>query len=456
MFASRSKIGICGVALLVHACFLLAGCVNGRNIYTPLVPDVGPKIATRHKYRVTKVMLLKDGKYGGGDLTSVDWSNYGWKYNGKYRVERDITSSVIKSQPAVFSSSGLPIEIILGESKEISNADKYLRENPLMYLVFVPYVFCSIVTVYGLPLPVWGERSRDYEIILDESEKKDLQLRIESYKVVTMSTPLALLCPIPGYKPPPNEDKRSFLSRDYGLDIQTAGDDSYDEALAYGIAVRLKELEDAGAIDAMLAQQEENRKAEEARRLAQEIEAKRLRAQAEAESAMQKLHAEFANRPPYRVIDLAREEGSDFAYAFTLELYGDASIQTFFGIQAVFANEVRTAYLMEYPNAEASALRVAVQPRLSNGRIVGRAEVLTIAPVSLSYSASARRGRLAVRFNQNQFEKAREWVRRNIETLARDKNIALVTGEIPPDAKFYLLDEELKDGNILEIEFKTE
>lgn len=34
--------------------------------------------------------------------------------------------------------------------------------------------------------------------------------------------------------------------------------------------------------------------------------------------------------------------------------------------------------------------------------------------------------------------------------------IALTTGEIPPAAKFYLGREELKDGNVLEIEFKTE
>ena len=50
----------------------------------------------------------------------------------------------------------------------------------------------------------------------------------------------------------------------------------------------------------------------------------------------------------------------------------------------------------------------------------------------------------------------RKWFRKIIETLARDRNIALVTGEIPPAAKFYLGREELKDGNVLEIEFRTE
>ena len=162
------------------------------------------------------------------------------------------------------------------------------------------------------------------------------------------------------------------------------------------------------------------------------------------------------NIPPYRVINLVRQKGNDFAYTFSLELPGDTSIQTFFGVQNIFANEVRTAYQMEYPNADMSSLRVVVQPSLSNGRIVGRAEVLTIVPVALSYDASARLGKLSVRFNANQYEEARVWARKNIETLARDKNIALVSGEIPPAARFYSLGESLKDGNILEIEFKTE
>ena len=161
------------------------------------------------------------------------------------------------------------------------------------------------------------------------------------------------------------------------------------------------------------------------------------------------------NKPPYRIIDLAREKDSDFAYAFTLELSGDASIQTFFGIQAMFANEVRAAYQMEYPNANISTLRVVVQPRLSNGKIVGRAEVLTITPVSLSYDAGSRRGRLSVRFNPGQAEEARAWIRKNIETLARDKNIALMTGQLPPAATYYSLGEKI-DGNVIEIEFKTE
>lgn len=84
------------------------------------------------------------------------------------------------------------------------------------------------------------------------------------------------------------------------------------------------------------------------------------------------------------------------------------------------------------------------------------AAVLTIRLVSLDYDPRTRRGKLAVRFNAGQAEESRKWIRRNIERLASDKNIALTTGQLPPAAKFYLGREEFKDGNILEIEFKTE
>ena len=44
----------------------------------------------------------------------------------------------------------------------------------------------------------------------------------------------------------------------------------------------------------------------------------------------------------------------------------------------------------------------------------------------------------------------------DIEQIACDKSITLAASKIPPAAKFYLGREELKDGNVLAIEFKTE
>ena len=225
-----------------------------------------------------------------------------------------------------------------------------------------------------------------------------------------------------------------------------------DRARVYAIAALLKKMEDSGEIDAALAKIVAQKRDAERRRKAED---EKLRLRQEAEKSIQMARSETDGKPPYRIINLAREEGSDFAYTFSLELAENASIQTFFGVQNVFANEVLVAYMMEYPSANSTMLRVMVHPRLENGRIVGRAEVLTIAPVSLSYDAGTRRGKLSVRFSPGQAEEARKWIRKNIETLARDKNIAITTGQLPPAATYYSLGEKI-DGNVLEIEFKTE
>ena len=161
-------------------------------------------------------------------------------------------------------------------------------------------------------------------------------------------------------------------------------------------------------------------------------------------------------RPPYVLDRLEWVEGKDFALVFEVKLRDECSIKSFFGIQREFENEVRQFYCVRYPRVDTNSLVFDFKPALKNGRITGQVEVLTITPVSLTYDSNTRKGMLAVRYNANQFVEAREWIRRHIETLARDKNIALTTGEIPPAAKFYLGNEELKAGNVLEIEFRTE
>lgn len=166
-----------------------------------------------------------------------------------------------------------------------------------------------------------------------------------------------------------------------------------------------------------------------------------------------------AVRKPYSIVSCAREEGSDFAYAFVLELAdGEAAdIEMFRTVQQDFRRAISEDYAEAYAVEAADSLYVDFpQFELKDGRIEGRAVVLTIKITSLNYNAQTRSGTLAARVGANQFEEARNYIRRNIETLAMDKNIALVTGEVPPKARFYLGREEIKDGGILEIEFKTE
>ena len=158
----------------------------------------------------------------------------------------------------------------------------------------------------------------------------------------------------------------------------------------------------------------------------------------------------------YKILTLDRKSGSDFVYTFALEPTEDVTITAFFGMMDIFAYEVKAAYQREFPTADASTLQVDVRHQVSDGKIVGQAEVLTIKPVELKYDVITRKGKMAVRFNDNQYDEARKWIRDNIEKLVRDKNIALVARDIPPEVKYYSLGESLKDGNILEIEFKTE
>ena len=161
----------------------------------------------------------------------------------------------------------------------------------------------------------------------------------------------------------------------------------------------------------------------------------------------------------YKIISCKRDEGSDFSYRFVLELKGEEqnSLRAFRTVQQEFRATIKEDYAESFPSVKQDSLFVEFpEYELKDGRIVGRAVVLTISVASLTYDPNTRKGKLAVRVNANQYEEARQWVRKNIETLARDKNIALTTGEIPPAAKFYLGREEFKDGNTLEIEFKTE
>ena len=161
----------------------------------------------------------------------------------------------------------------------------------------------------------------------------------------------------------------------------------------------------------------------------------------------------------YHIVSCERESGNDFSYRFVLKLNNkdDNSLAVFSFIQKEFRDAIKRDYAESFPGVKLDSLFVDFpEYKLNNDKIEGRAVVLLISIIAITYDPNTRTGKLAVKVNANQYEEARKWIRKNIEALARDKNIALTTGEIPPAAKFYLGREELKDGNVLEIEFKTE
>ena len=62
---------------------------------------------------------------------------------------------------------------------------------------------------------------------------------------------------------------------------------------------------------------------------------------------------------------------------------------------------------------------------------------------------------MTVKFGSDHLEEARQYVRRNISAIVRDKNIALVTGEVPPEAAVSIEREEVKNEGTFEIFFRA-
>ena len=412
----------------------LVGCIICERVDGfAKVQDIGQTIKTKYRYRINecRVNAFKDGK---------DNKNHAvWLLNR-------LRKATLELQPDVFAADGFPIVVL--ESRHAEYFDMAVWSYPLYLVSFsiFPLVqYHSCTNAFGIEIANLGVKSGTTECgFHGKTSTGSLVIALAGFAKFFWMDP-----------PDRSGNENEYLTWEYVAETAPGEHRSWhagDRARVYAIAALLKKMEDSGEIDAALAKIAEQKR--EADRL-REAEEERLRLRQEARKSIQMAKSGVAGKPPYRIIKLKREEGSDFAYSFELGLMENASIQTFFGVQNVFANEVLVAYTMEYPNANSHTLRVSVHPRLEDGRIVGRAEVLTITPTSLSYDAGTRCGKLSVRFNPGQAEEARAWVRKNIETLAQDKNIALTTGQLPPAATYYSLGERI-DGNVMEIEFKTE
>ena len=413
---------------------MFVGCVQHRRWASPGVTDMGEQIVTRNKYRVVKfiprAMTQKDVFYA------------------TFATKETIVSAMEEYYPGVSASDGIPVVV-----EEDSLCDVV---NHTQWTIFMPFL-CSVMT---LPYVMELEAHSRYTIKIGE-DAVDFDVRFKDDGVATVLSPIALLFP---YNEHPSFAKTEFA----WTDMQTAlteeksirfGNSRVDSrAIAHGIAVKLKELEDAGKIDAMkLPHQSIVGERGSVETALKPNEPKKERQPSQESNQARQVPAVAI--PAYKIISCKRDAGNGFSYRFVLELKGEdqSSLNTFRAVQKEFREAVKADYAESFPNVRIGSLFVDFpEYELDNGKIKGRAVVLTISVTSLTYDPNTRKGRMAVKVSANQYEEARKWIRKNIETLARDKNIALVTGEIPPAAKFYLGREELKDGNVLEIEFKTE
>ena len=286
----------------------------------------------------------------------------------------------------------------------------------------------------------------------EESLQKEISICTKMDYAGSLS-PLALLFFHGTPKVKGMQNGKMFKLYHYGNGVET----THGQALAYGVAVCLKEWEDAGMItekQAEMAKQFHFRHMT-TRKARRQLALKTANSSNQAQRNTRAAQSIQPSQPIYSIEKLERVDGNDFEYQFVVKLAGECTLGTFAQIQQDFIVFVRNAYLQKHPLENAGQLVVDVRPTLDKGLIRGRAAVLTIAPEALVYDATLRRGRITVRFNPSQAAVAREWIRQNIETLVRDKNIALVTGRPPPEANFYTLGEKV-DGDVMEIEFRTE
>lgn len=225
------------------------------------------------------------------------------------------------------------------------------------------------------------------------------------------------------------------------------------KAAAYGVAVKLKELEDAGMIDETLSVQTRVDKTM-ADSLTNSISATAEARRRFGTDVSEDICGEL------KILKCESEKECDFAYSFVI-VRKDGKAPSFADYNSsrnAFRDALRAQYSYAHPDVNPRYLTVDfLEYSLRKGRIEGRAAILTISPKYLSYDSASRKGRMGVVIGANQFKEVRRWMRKNIEAVATQSNIAVKNGDaLPLGARFYIERESLNEDGVYEIEFKTE
>lgn len=400
------------------AVICVVGCYSFhvRESAIAKVTDIGEKISTKNQYRVTCA------------------------YDGDSSQTMKLTSDFFEViNPAVFSPNGIPVSLRCKFSS--------MRQN------YNPWSIPLSVISLGI-VPFWHDFSTSFQCFvrlengIDEGGFFDVSSRVDS--AGNFGLPITFMyfngvSNMEGYRAFCQntfkiEDiyRKTISCRNEGVlgekvqvlgfpstsPIQALSSDLMQRALAYGVAVKLKELEDSGKIDAML----------------------------------KKKTADVSTAPKHNIVRLDRDSNKNFSYAFELELVKNpADIKKAWQmVLQDFAKSLKEDYVDAFPSVDIASLEVLFSAFKRDGlRLSGRAEVLTLKPVSLEYNSHNRKGTMSVRFAEGQVSEASTWIRRNVKTLVRDKNIALTSGSLPPEGKFEITNEKI-DGNVMTIEFMVE
>lgn len=270
--------------------------------------------------------------------------------------------------------------------------------------------------------------------VLDNPDARttfDMHFRYDASLSLCTPTPLLCFCgdatPLDGLEIPLVVSRHSagFINN---VNFEQYGN-TRDEAWAYLLAATLKKLEGEGLVDGS-----RRSKAERSSICSADVDEK------------------------FEIVAFRRDGGSDHRYAFMFRSRNGKAVSFSDSreLKKSLRAMIREDYIASFPDANADSLIVDFPEfSLHGGVISGQSVVLSLSVESLRYNSSTRTGIMRVRIGENQLAEARQFARRNIESLVRDKNIAIAAHDIPPAATFYLLDEKA-DGHVLEITFKTE
>ncbi len=403
------------VIALAFGSLFFAGCIHTRTSAFTSVGGEVQKLKTRNRY--TLVGFKHQAQNPNADVVKEN-----------LYTQQFSTDNLKKFQPDVFADDGIRFTV-----SQRRLPDEGIRYQWTQYFPF-------LLTLTALPQCVTTSYSSQYRVdVLDNPDARATFNLHGRYDYATaLLTPAPLLCYMGDAAPPEDESQgQSVVSRHgvgfagainfgtYVFDVQNI----YSESEAYALAATLKKMEDDGLID-------------------------ELRGKTAGRDAAQILSL----GDKFEIIDFRKDDDSGSRYSFSLRHRGGGGIQLRESreVQKMLKAMIREDYVSSFPDVAAETIVVDFPEfSLRGGMVRGKSEVLSFAVESLRYDPHTRVGLMRVRIGENQFEAARRYARRNIESLVRDKNIALDGRDIPPAATFYLRSETLK-GNTLEITFKTE
>lgn len=158
----------------------------------------------------------------------------------------------------------------------------------------------------------------------------------------------------------------------------------------------------------------------------------------------------------YSVVKFVKSADAACQYDFEVQLEGGSTFEDAEKVRSAIRRQLLKEFMSANPHEGVDNVRMSFLSWSQQGEsIKGSAVVMKVSTVRLEYDDKTRRGKIAVRLDGRDVITARKWVLENIEELASGKNIALVGGRPPPKARYYSLGEKI-DGNVMEIEFRTE